>query len=109
MTMDLKTALACVEEWRRARVAVDATVGSATYAFVDGVPVSVTDALVLVLAKARENFAAETVAKVNALSSEVLRDQPHTFRPHLVVLVPTCRVCGRDEFHPLHREPGGTP
>lgn len=67
------------------------------------------EALGVVLECARQTFAAETVAKVNATTAEVLRDQPHAFRPDFGPRHSSgCMVCGRFEIHTLH-ERASTP
>ncbi len=71
------------------------------------------EALRVVSAKARENLAAETVAKVNALSARALEmNKPHVFDWPLAggaryVNHKHCGLCGALESDPIHKTSGG--
>lgn len=108
MTMDLSEALERVEEirTRHANHRGNASRDLPCCAVAD----RDAEALGLVLARARENLAAETVAKVNALSARALAiTRPHPFRRSCLAGDLGCYDCGGREFDPLHQEPGGTP
>lgn len=113
MTMDLKTALAAVEAVRAEAEAADRRTGLKVCAFVPAggaaaAAAGVAEALAVVLARARENFAAETVAKTRALVEQAREmSRPHAFRrpERREPTTPTtthCDLCGALESDPIH-------